>query len=150
MHGDKCAQSMEAFSRFQRLLMCRVDSHPSMTCVRHGNRERYEARSGLDVTDCETNVFAPYVDDGSASTVIAGIHSKIILLMECGTQGKHPIWTLLVRATLVGPERRTRRCRKRRQHILMVGPAADCKSGRAFVSVLNVKDGDRREVRVYS
>jgi hypothetical protein len=53
-----------------------------MTCVRHGDGKGYEARPGLDVAYRETNVFAPYVDNGSASTVVAGIHAKVILLPE--------------------------------------------------------------------
>src|ERR1700722_996122 len=115
----------------------------------HGNGKRYETRPRFDVSDRETNVFAPYVDDRSASAVIAGIHAKIILLVETGAQRKHPIRPLLIRAALVGPERGSSGCGNCRQRILMVGPAANCESNRAGVSVFNIKDGNRREVGIY-
>src|SRR5580704_7573285 len=109
MHRDKCAKSMEALFRLERSLLIRADGHVRMTRIRHGNGKRYKARSRLDMAYCETNVLTPYVDNGSASTVVTGIHAKIIFLPEAGSQGKNPIGTLLVRATLIGPERRPSR-----------------------------------------
>src|ERR1700674_38303 len=105
MHRDKCAESMKALAWFQRSLPSRADRRASMTRIRHGNGKRYEPRSGFDVTYSETNIFTPYIHNGSAAAVVAGIHAEIIFLPEAGPQRKHPIRPLLVGATLVGPER---------------------------------------------
>jgi hypothetical protein len=71
---------MEALSRLQCSVMSGANSHVSMTCVRHGNGKRYEPRSGFDVAYRESKIFAPYVDDGSATAVVAGIHAEKIIL----------------------------------------------------------------------
>src|SRR5580704_5708742 len=112
MHRDKGAKSVEALSRLDRSLLIRADGHSSMTRIRHGNGKGYEARPGLDVADGESDVFAPYIDNRSASAVVARIHAKVILLPEAGSQRKNPIGTLLVRTTLIGPERRPSRSGK--------------------------------------
>src|SRR5208337_1820962 len=104
VHGDKCAKSMEALSRFQSSLLCGADGHPGVARIRHRNGERYRAWSRFHVTHRETSIFTPNIDYGSAATVVAGIHAEIIFLPESGTQRKNPIRTLLVGAALVGPE----------------------------------------------
>src|SRR5208337_4272087 len=113
-----------------------------MIRVGHGNGKRYQAGSGFHVTYRETNVFPPYIDNGSASAVVAGIHAEIILLPESSTQREHPIRTLLVGATLVRPECGAARRGDRSQRILVVGPTANCELSSPFVLIRNVKDGD--------
>src|ERR1035438_6233515 len=119
-----------------------------MACIGHGNGKRYQAGSWFYVAYRETNVFAPYIDDRSSSAVVAGIHAEIIFLFESGTQRKHPVRTLLVGPTLIGPKCGAACSGDRAQRILMVGPTVNCELTSPFVRVSNVEDGDGWKVGV--
>jgi len=84
-----------------------IAASAGMARIRHRNWKRDEPGSRFHITYRETNVPTPNVDDRSSSAIVAGIHAKIIFLAKPWPQWEHPIRTLLVRATLIGPERRT-------------------------------------------
>src|SRR5579863_4310640 len=107
MHRDKSSKGVKALTRIERSFFIRADSDAGVARIRHGNRKRNKPWPRFHITNRETNVFTPNVDDRSSSAIVARVHAEIIFLTESRSQWQDPIRALLVRATLIGPERRT-------------------------------------------
>src|ERR1700733_2268102 len=95
------------------------------------------------------NVAPPDIKNRRAATVVAGVHTLIILLPKISAQRYHPVGAFLVRAGLVRPE-------SWRAHIILgvhgvgvVGPTFDRELGRSGIGVLNLEERHRWKIVIY-
>jgi hypothetical protein len=146
MDRDEGVKSVKAFARLQGLFFLRLHGYRGVSCVGHGNRERDQAGNGFDVAYREADVFAPDIDDGSASAVVAGVHAQVVFLAEAGMEGNDPVGALLVGTALIGPECRGGFGCGRAQGVAIVGPSLDGERRGAMVGVLDFENCHRGEI----
>src|SRR5581483_11047039 len=82
MYGNERAKRTEIFVGLQGLVMTILHANSDLASVRHGNRQRNQLRTWFDVTDPNAHIFAPHVNKRCAAAIVAGVHAKIILLIE--------------------------------------------------------------------
>src|SRR6185437_8247083 len=88
-------------------------------------------------------ISAPNVEDRSASTVIVGIHAKIVLLRKVHLEWHDPVWPLFVGPTLVRPKRWNVCLTLSVDCVSVVDPFCDRDIRRSGIRVLNIKEGHR-------
>src|SRR5579872_3729539 len=100
------------------------------------------------MTNANSNVAPPHINNRRSSAVIARVHAEVVLLPKARFEGQHPIRTFFVRSALIRPERRYSSSWLRANRVRIIAPAQNAYVLRSRVCIAHIEHGKRREVIV--